>query len=817
MKKNQNAGCKELARSFIVLIFRIYEHDMNSRLTAALLSLSFFTCTPSFSLYANLPAAEAFEEKRISSIQIEAQNLPPGATFDQRAVLMKMDTKIGEPFSQTAFDRDLKMLTTEYDRVEPEIKVRNGEIALVIKVWPRPKIRSITWKGNYYVTTKTLSKELKVKAGSVFKRVSFNKAFNKVKEYYIKKGYFESQLEYRLVYDEKNNEVEIEVEIHEGRPGIVDDIVFEGFTKEEKSKILEMIYTKKYNFFTSWFTGHGRFNEEAIEQDKLTIIDLLQNNGYADAKVALRIDDAKTPGKIVVVLIADRGPLYHFDKITFSGNTLFTNQEVESRFLVHPEDTYSPEKLRETSQSVKDLYGRKGYIDTVVDYELQPVEDLPLYNAHYTIEEGSQYKIGIIRVYGNTQTQTSVILRESLLVPGETFDSAKLKATQAKLENIGYFKSVNVYAVRTQDDESLGESYRDVYIEVEETTTGSISAFAGFSTADDIFGGVELSESNFNYKGLGKMFSQGLSALRGGGEYLQIRANIGAKQSIYSLSWMTPYLRDTLWRFGFDTSATFSHVVANDIHISTYGGSLFANYPVTNLWTFGTRYRIRRSHNKLTGHEHGLPKKQREEIFRDGVISAVNVSMNFDSTDSIIKPHRGFRSYIEGEYAGIGGNFYFGKMSYLNTFYSTLWPHGIMKYRFDFRFITPLFKTSEPSHIPLSERFYLGGEGSVRGYKPFDLGEHFANGDARGGISSSVLSIEYLHEILKILDGFAFIDAGSLSMDMFRVGTFRMSWGFGARIEVMNRMPMIIGIGFPANPGHHDEEQKFFFSMGGQF
>jgi outer membrane protein insertion porin family len=787
------------------------------RRLAVLLSLSLFTCTPVMQLRADLPAAEAFEEKRISSIQIEPQNLPPGTTFDQRAVLMKMDTKIGEPFSQTAFDRDLKMLTSEYDRVEPEIRVKNGEVYLTIKVWPRPKIRSITWKGNYYVKTKTLNSELKVKPGAVFKRVSFNKSFNKVKEYYIKKGYFESQLEYRLNYDEKTNEVDIEVEIHEGRPGIVDDIIFEGFTKEETSKILEMIYTKKYNLFTSWFTGHGRFNEEAIEQDKLTIVDLLQNEGYADAKVALRIDDSKTPGKIVVVLIADRGPLYHFNKITFTGNTLFSNQEIEPLFLVRPEETYSPEKLRATAQAIKDLYGRKGYIDTVVDYELQIVEDQPLYNAHFTIEEGTQYKIGIIRVYGNNQTQTSVILRESLLVPGETFDSAKLKATQMKLESIGYFKSVNVYAVRTQDDESLGENYRDVYIEVEETTTGSVSAFAGFSTADDIFGGLELSESNFNYKGLGRMFKQGLSALRGGGEFLQIRANVGAKQSSYSLSWMTPYFRDTLWRVGFDTSATFSHVVANDIHIATYGGSIFANYPVTNLWTFGTRYRARTSHNKLTGKERGLTDKEKREIFRDGWISAINASMNFDSTNSIIKPHRGFRSYIEGEYAGLGGDFYFGKMSYLNTFYSLLWPHGIIKYRFDFRFIIPMFKTSKPSQIPLSERFYLGGEGSVRGYKPFDLGEHFSNGDARGGIASSVLSIEYLHEIIKILDGFLFIDAGSLSMDAFHLGTFRMSWGFGVRVEVMNRMPMIVGVGFPANPGRRDEVQKFFFSMGGQF
>jgi outer membrane protein insertion porin family len=82
------------------------------------------------------------------------------------------------------------------------------------------------------------------------------------------------------------------------------------------------------------------------------------------------------------------------------------------------------------------------------------------------------------------------------------FDSARLKATERKLQNIRYFKNVNVYSVRTQDDLMLGENYRDVYIEVDETTTGNISLFFGFSSGDSLFGGLDLAESNFNYLGI---------------------------------------------------------------------------------------------------------------------------------------------------------------------------------------------------------------------------------------------------------------------------------------------------------------------------
>ena len=151
---------------------------------------------------------------------------------------------------------------------------------------------------------------------------------------------------------------------------------------------------------------------------------------------------------------------------------------------------------------------------------------------------------------------------------------------------MGYFKSVNVYAVRTQDDLLLGENYRDVYIEVEETTTGNVSLFFGFSSADSVFGGLDLSESNFNYKGIPRVFKEGLSSLRGGGEYAHARANIGAKQRSYTLSWLTPYFRDTLWRVGFDVSESHSTLISKDYDINTIGFSLtfLPAQPLLDLW-----------------------------------------------------------------------------------------------------------------------------------------------------------------------------------------------------------------------------------------
>ena len=49
------------------------------------------------------------------------------------------------------------------------------------------------------------------------------------------------------------------------------------------------------------------------------------------------------------------------------------------------------------------------------------------------------------------------------------------------------------------------------------------------------------------------------------------------------------------------------------------------------------------------------------------------------------------------------------------------------------------------------------------------------------------------------MDLFVFADAGSISMHRFAFSTFRLSTGFGTRLELINRMPVILGMGFPVN------------------
>ncbi len=776
------------------------------------------------------PAIQTYENRQVGKIEIKIENLPEGSSFDKQTIIAKLKTRQGDPFSQYVFDQDLKQLAEDYDRVEPQIVVDEGRIDVIMKVWLRPIIKRIEWKGNQYVRERTLKKELDIKPGTIFNRTEFNKSFNKVKEYYIKKGYFESELSYRLASDPKTGEVDVIINISEGKAGKVDDIVFHGFTSKEESDIIHKLYTKKYSALTSWFTGKGRFIEEALEQDRLTIFDYLQNEGYADARVQIKLLESSSKGKIIIDISTEKGSLYHFGQVSFDGNILFTDEEVEQIFSARPGGVYSPEKLQKTTEYIKDLYGRKGFIDTSVTHETQLVQNATVYNVHFHVDEGREYRIGMIRIIGNVQTEDRVILRESLLIPGETFDSLKLKVTQARLENIGYFKSVNVYAVRTQDDLSLGDNYRDIYIEVEETQTGNVSLSGGFSSADSVFGALDLQERNFNYRGIGKIGSEGLSGLRGGGEFLHMRATFGSRNQNYMASWLNPYFLDTPWRLGFEFSATVKNdLQSKDYNIATYNFGTFVSYPLSPYLAYGFKYRVKnydidlpKSITRAEGNEDKITKSS-----RNGILSGMGASLIYDSTDSAIKPHRGLRSTLEGEVVGLGGDSFFFRTATVNNYYTPLWRRGYMKYKVDFRFIVPYGKTSDFEDIPLSERFFLGGVASVRGYKDFILGPRFekekkgkkskrAFSDPTGGISSSLITMECVQEILPMLDVFAFMDAGYVSDQVFGFGEYKMSYGIGTNIDILGKMPITLGYGFPINPSRKQTKQ-FFFSFGGQF
>ena len=105
-----------------------------------------------------------------------------------------------------------------------------------------------------------------------------------------------------------------------------------------------------------------------ILHDKFQILNVLQNRGYADAKVDIDIIETKNDDRIVICITADRGKQYFFDEISIEGNETFTTDELMACLPICKGDPYSPDKIHDSIRILTNYYGRNGYIETGVNY-----------------------------------------------------------------------------------------------------------------------------------------------------------------------------------------------------------------------------------------------------------------------------------------------------------------------------------------------------------------------------------------------------------------------------------------------------------------
>ena len=317
------------------------------------------------------------------------------------------------------------------------------------------------------------------------------------------------------------------------------------------------------------------------------------------------------------------------------------------------------------------------------------------------------------------------------------------------------------------------------------------------------------------------MWTEGVSTLRGGGQYLQVKGTAGKKENSVNISWMNPYFNDTLWRFGLEAGYNVNEIVSDVYKLHTISTAVSASHPINTFLNYGYRFRVKDAIIGVPMKNNPEPLTEDQKL-NSGIIPGFGVTLAYDSTDNVYKPHRGLRSNFEGEFAGIVRrddsllDFPFLKFAYLNSYYLPVWARGTLKLRGDLKFINPLWE-GKGGDLPLNERFFLGGEGTVRGYAPGKIGPSYQPGAPTGGISSELFSIEYLQNILKPLDAFVFFDSGAISLSSFSLGSLKMSTGAGLRFDVGNQLPFVFGYGIPLNEPDKSKEQRFFFSMAGQF
>ncbi|WP_370088710.1 outer membrane protein assembly factor [Ekhidna sp.] len=313
-----------------------------------------------------------------------------------------------------------------------------------------------------------------------------------------------------------------------------------GSKKVSKEEVREYMATHvNLNFFKS-----AKFVKEDYEADKDLLIGFYNSKGYRDAEI---ISDTTydISGKYMnVEMTVDEGDKYYFRNISWSGNYIYTDDQLQRILGIEKGDVYDLDLVNKklnfnpNGADISSLYMDDGYLF----FNITPVE-VGVYQDSIDLEmrmfEGGQATIDKVIISGNDKTNDHVILRELRTMPGDKFSRADLIRTQRELSQLGYFdpEQVNPNVVPDPVNETA-----DIEWQLVERSNDQIELSGGWGGAFGFVGTFGVTFNNFSVRNITKPENwRGLPV--GDGQSLSVRfqANGRSFQS-YSFSFVEPWL-----------------------------------------------------------------------------------------------------------------------------------------------------------------------------------------------------------------------------------------------------------------------------------
>jgi outer membrane protein insertion porin family len=203
------------------------------------------------------------------------------------------------------------------------------------------------------------------------------------------------------------------------------------------------------------------------------------------------------------------------------------------------------------------------------------------------------------------------------------------------------------------------------------------------------------------------------------------------------------------------------------------------------------------------------------ELNGHSTITSAAIQVKRNTTNVPILPYQGTVTTAGWEHVGaFGGDFDFDKFTLSFDYYTTVYAdlldrRTILALRADSGYIS--------GSAPFFERFYLGGVGSVRGFRFRGISPRSGiDDDPIGGDFMASASAELNFPLAQdILRGVVFVDAGTVNREL-ALGTIRTSVGFGFRLTLpfFGQVPIALDFGFPITKDDQDEKRFFSFSLG---
>lgn len=679
-----------------------------------------------------------------------------------------------------------------------DAKVVLSGSTLRITVEENPVVNRVAFEGNKELKDDILKTEALLKPLRVFTESRLRKDAQRIQDLYRLKGHFSATVTPRIIRREQNR-VDVIFEINEDEPTKVSRIDFLGNKKVSDSKLKAAIQTKESRWYR-FFSSDDTYDPDRLNYDQSLLTKYYREQGYVDFVVKSAVAEISPDQKeFFITFTVDEGERYRVGDVTITSAMEDLNvKELEQHLKLIKGDWYSSKNLDQTISKLIDVMGSKGFAFVDVQPDVTKKENPHALDIVLTIQEGPKVYIDRITVVGNDRTDDKVLRRELRFNEGDPYNSHNQKISKQRLENLGYFKKVDI-----RQEPSDAPDKVNILVDVEEDRTGEISIGGGFSTADGPLANIALQERNF----------------RGKGQDFGVGFTLAKRRNEFDISFTEPYFMDRELSAGVDLYRISQNKFFDQSFTQvSYGGALRIGYMLGEYLSQSWAYRL--SFDNISNVKSDASRFIQEQRGRS-TISSVGHGLFYDRRDSRIAPTEGYTLSMNNDLAGLGGTVKYFRTRFGASYYYPLMEEVIFSSTAAYGFIQKI-----GSKLRIVDRFSLGDE-SLRGFQLSGVGPRDKKTkDSLGGIQFYTLSNEVLfpsplpQEFNLKLAGF--VDLGSTydfvepSPEVIDSRKMRVSAGFGLRWK-SPMGPIRIDFGFPIVKDKYDKTQLVHFGFSTRF
>ena len=738
------------------------------------------------------PAAAQTAGGVVNAIRVEGNQ-----RIEAETVRSYMVIAVGDAFDAARQDRSLKNLFAT--GLFKDVKIRREGNTLIVRVIENPIINQIAFEGNKRIKDEILRAEVQLRQREVYTRTKVLADVSRIVDLYRRSGRFGATVEPKFIRLEQNR-VDLVFEINEGVLTEIRRIGFIGNRRFSDSRLRDQILTKE----TVWYrflTTDDTYDPDRLTFDRELLRRFYLSEGHADFRVVSAVAElTRDRTGFYVTFTVEEGERYRFGAISVDSKLrdLSVEQMLE---LVQSRtgDWYDADAVEETVQEITDAVGNLGFAFVDVRPRVKRDRVKLTIDLTYEIAEGPRVFVERINITGNVRTLDEVIRREFQLVEGDAFIAAKLRRSQQRIRNLGFFDKVDIDRVQgSSRDKAI------VNVEVSEQSTGELTIGAGVSSADGLLADISIRERN----------------LLGRGQNLRLGFAVSARRQELDLSFTEPYFLERDLAAGFDLFRRDRDITdQGTFDEDSIGGTLRAGYPIADRLRQQIRYTVRR--DKIENVAASASRFIRDQE-GSRLTSSIGQVLTYDTRDSRLNPTEGYFLRLDQDLAGLGGDARYLRNQVTGAYFYSVTDDWVVSVSAT---VGHIFGFAGED-VQINERFFIGGS-TLRGFDTAGIGPRDRNtDDALGGnlylTETTELSFPLGLPSEFNIRGRVFTDIGTLTelddtgAEILDEASPRVTIGFGVSY-VSPLGPILIDFGFPVVKEDFDKEETIRFSFGTRF